>query len=81
MFIYPEVAESDFIQCFIENQRFIEHFQAMFAEKAPWDEDFKYKPKELNIYLANEKNKLIKINPMKKVNRPHNFSFCFFFEC
>jgi len=68
MFIYPEVAESDFIQCFIENQRFSEHFQAMFAERAPWDEDFKYKPKELNIYLANDKNKLIKINPMKKLS-------------
>ncbi|KAG9307749.1 hypothetical protein G9A89_023314 [Geosiphon pyriformis] len=50
-FLYPEYKESDFIIRFNEESTFLDHLEVMFGERAPWDTEGKYSPKNLDIYF------------------------------
>jgi len=55
MFLYPEYAESDFINAFNENSTFADHLSLMFgAELPPWDVEHKYLPDRLKLYYENK---------------------------
>ncbi|CAG8516836.1 5122_t:CDS:2 [Paraglomus occultum] len=53
-FLYPEYRESDFISQFHEDDTFLDHLEVMFESPAPWDKDFKYKPKTIKIYFETD---------------------------
>ena len=52
LFLYPEFGETDFIQEFVENQRFQDHIDVMFGDpdnRPGWDAgpDIKYTPDQV----------------------------------
>ncbi|NXV80254.1 TTC4 protein, partial [Atlantisia rogersi] len=49
LFLYPEHKQTDFIEAFHENSRFIDHLMVMFAELPPWDLERKYLPSNLEV--------------------------------
>ncbi|XP_070563918.1 tetratricopeptide repeat protein 4-like [Ptychodera flava] len=53
LFMYPEYGQTDMINDFNENDRFIDHVNVMFGgdSVAPWDEERTYKPENLEIYF------------------------------
>ncbi|OQS05226.1 hypothetical protein THRCLA_20685 [Thraustotheca clavata] len=55
LFLYDEYGQSDFIQCFSEQDMFIEHLANMFPEDGPfcfWDKRQDYVASKLQIYVA-----------------------------
>ncbi|XP_008944660.1 PREDICTED: tetratricopeptide repeat protein 4, partial [Merops nubicus] len=54
LFLYPEHEQTDFIEAFHENSRFIDHLMVMFAELPPWDLERKYLPRNLELYFEDE---------------------------
>jgi len=54
MFLYPEYAQSDFIERFTESDTFAEQLESMFGPEAPpceWDRAGTYKPERLAVYF------------------------------
>jgi len=71
LFLYPEFGETDFIQEFVENQRFQDHIDVMFGDpdnRPGWDAgpDIKYTPPQINMYFEDITNpgqpKMAKVN-------------------
>ncbi|NXC45808.1 TTC4 protein, partial [Penelope pileata] len=64
LFLYPEHEQTDFIEAFHENSRFIDHLMVMFAELPPWDLERKYLPSNLQLYFEDaEREELYELNP------------------
>ncbi|XP_064625421.1 tetratricopeptide repeat protein 4-like [Lineus longissimus] len=60
MFVYPEFNDTDFIQAFNENSRFVDHMEAMFGPDAcppPWDLKRQYTPQTVEIYFEDRTEK------------------------
>ncbi|XP_014661985.1 PREDICTED: tetratricopeptide repeat protein 4-like [Priapulus caudatus] len=53
MFMYPEYKETDFIEVFNENSRFIDHLEVMFNSeiRIPWDSENKYNSANIQVYF------------------------------
>ena len=53
IFAYPEYGQTDFIQSFNEEDKFIDHLKAVFAEPPSWDTKGRYKWDTLRVgYLS-----------------------------
>ncbi|XP_027318229.1 tetratricopeptide repeat protein 4 [Anas platyrhynchos] len=64
LFLYPEHEQTDFIEAFHENSRFIDHLTVMFAELPPWDLERKYLPGNLELYFEDEERaEMYELNP------------------
>ncbi|OXB64571.1 hypothetical protein ASZ78_016023 [Callipepla squamata] len=64
LFLYPEHEQTDFIEAFHENSRFIDHLIVMFAELPPWDLEGKYLPSNLELYFEDEERaEMYELNP------------------
>ncbi|NXK55942.1 TTC4 protein, partial [Chauna torquata] len=64
LFLYPEHEQTDFIEAFHENSRFIDHLMVMFAELPPWDLERKYLPSNLELYFEDEERaEMYELNP------------------
>ncbi|XP_015726286.1 tetratricopeptide repeat protein 4 isoform X2 [Coturnix japonica] len=64
LFLYPEHEQTDFIEAFHENSRFIDHLTVMFAELPPWDLERKYLPSNLELYFEDEERaEMYELNP------------------
>ncbi|NXJ05259.1 TTC4 protein, partial [Odontophorus gujanensis] len=64
LFLYPEHEQTDFIEAFHENSRFIDHLIVMFAELPPWDLERKYLPSNLELYFEDEERaEMYELNP------------------
>ncbi|NXP52502.1 TTC4 protein, partial [Heliornis fulica] len=64
LFLYPEHEQTDFIEAFHENSRFIDHLMVMFAELPPWDLERKYLPGNLELYFEDEERaEMYELNP------------------
>uniref|UniRef100_A0A8B9IPY0 Tetratricopeptide repeat domain 4 n=1 Tax=Anser cygnoides TaxID=8845 RepID=A0A8B9IPY0_ANSCY len=64
LFLYPEHEQTDFIEAFHENSRFIDHLAVMFAELPPWDLERKYFPGNLELYFEDEERaEMYELNP------------------
>lgn len=56
IFMYPEYAQTDFIESFCENHRFEDHLITIFGvEAALWDVEHKYTPDGIQIYFQDQK--------------------------
>ncbi|KAJ3313249.1 hypothetical protein HDV04_002233 [Boothiomyces sp. JEL0838] len=51
VFLYPEFNQSDTISAFHEDDTFYSHFENMFSEPAPWDNEYLYSPQSLDWYF------------------------------
>ncbi|KAM6262473.1 tetratricopeptide repeat protein 4 [Porphyrio hochstetteri] len=64
LFLYPEHEQTDFVEAFHENSRFIDHLMVMFAELPPWDLERKYLPSNLELYFEDEETaEMYELNP------------------
>ena len=64
LIIYPEYKTSDFIESFNEHTTVDDHLEAMFAQKADWDERHQYRHGDLDVYVENyEENQMYKVKP------------------
>ena len=56
LLLYPEAAQSDFVQDVSEHDLLIDHLLEMFGEHAenspPWDSERAYRAKKLNAYVS-----------------------------
>ncbi|XP_076440604.1 tetratricopeptide repeat protein 4-like [Babylonia areolata] len=67
--LYPEYAQTDFIQSFCENHRFIDHLSQMFGpevEPAPWDSEHKYTADSIQLYFEDKEDETL--YPVSKLN-------------
>lgn len=51
LILYDEYMATDFIQDWREDQTLREHLTAVFAERAPWDEEGKYNINTIEVYF------------------------------
>ena len=62
-FVYPEYKTSDFIESFSEIVTIGTMLSQMFSESPSWDEDKKYVPEKMNVWIENrEKEQIYKID-------------------
>ncbi|XP_065069415.1 tetratricopeptide repeat protein 4-like [Rhopilema esculentum] len=67
-FLYPEFNQSDFIEDFCENHRFIDHLDLMFDAACPpdWDQDKKYRVENLQLFYEDrQRNKCVEVSLYK----------------
>ncbi|XP_065680101.1 tetratricopeptide repeat protein 4 isoform X1 [Hydra vulgaris] len=63
-FVYPEFAQSDFIEDFSEDICFSEQLAVIFETYPPWDVEKAYSLKNIEIFFEDiKRNTLIKVNP------------------
>jgi len=55
MFVYPEYGQTDFIQEFAEDVTLGTMLTEMFQERPPWDEENKYKPERMTLWIEHRK--------------------------
>lgn len=55
MFVYPEYGQTDFIQAFPEDVTLGSMLTEMFQERPPWDQEGKYKPEEMTLWIEHRK--------------------------
>merc|ERR1740123_2363468 len=71
LFIYPQYKQSDFIEKFEENQRFVDHFKNMFASKSvlpKWDAQSEYVWNRLTVYYET-KDRFVNVNVHKTLKQ------------
>ncbi|XP_033736553.1 tetratricopeptide repeat protein 4-like [Pecten maximus] len=62
LFMYPEHTQTDYIEAFREDVRFIDHIENMFGphlEPAPWDTDKKYKQDSIQVYFEDKEKETL----------------------
>lgn len=50
LFVYPEYQITDFIECFNENNSFLDHIMVMFENSADWDKNHDYSPETISVF-------------------------------
>ena len=55
MFVYPEYGQTDFIQAFAEDVTLGSMLTEMFQERPPWDQEGKYKPEQMTLWIEHRK--------------------------
>lgn len=63
IFAYPEYGQTDFIQSFNEDDTFIDHLQAVFAEAPSWDTNGRYKWDTLRLGYMSDKGEICYFDP------------------
>ncbi|OWF53776.1 tetratricopeptide repeat protein 4-like [Mizuhopecten yessoensis] len=73
LFMYPEHTQTDYVEAFREDVRFIDHIENMFGahvEPAPWDTDKKYKQDTIQVYFEDkEKETLYEVDSNATLNQ------------
>lgn len=59
--LYPLVLQSDFVKEFYETNTIGEHLDMILGERAPWDEQGEYNPKNVECYVETMTGGLIKV--------------------
>ncbi|XP_060078173.1 tetratricopeptide repeat protein 4-like [Ylistrum balloti] len=62
LFMYPEHQQTDYIEAFKEDDRFIDHIQNMFGphvEPAPWDTERKYIQENIQVYFEDKEKETL----------------------
>lgn len=54
LILYDEFMATDFVQDFREDQKLREQFEPIFSERAPWDEENKYRFDNIEIYFEGD---------------------------
>ncbi|XP_008551237.1 DNA polymerase interacting tetratricopeptide repeat-containing, protein of 47 kDa [Microplitis demolitor] len=60
--LYPETMQTDFIQNFHENTRFIDQLEEVFTEPPEWDIERRYNLSNVNVYFEGDKKTIHKVD-------------------
>ena len=74
--LYPEYMTSDFIQDFREDQPLSDQFNAIFRDRAPWDEENKYTPQSIEVYFEANVSAPLDPKDKSKTNQSKKYYKC-----